>query len=776
MNSLPLDEMLKQAAALYQAGRLNEVETLCQKVLGLDAKNFEALRMLGLGQIKRQQIQAGMSLLRQALEVRPGHAETLYELGRALYMNGQTPAALECFEQALNSNPGYAEASNARGIMLSHLGRHEEALADFQRAVILDPRYASAYNNLGNAHLRAEKFEAALADFEYAIDMQPDFANAYNGRGGALLSLSRHEDALTSFKKAVSLRPEFSEAWCGCGNALAELRRYEDALASYERALTLNSGNSPIFESTDKGSPQSNRYTEALTRYLAMFERSPENLHIMCNVGKVLIRMGRHLEALELFDRVLAIKPYFESAVMDKGVVLRDLGYHDAALKMFEAAVIAYPDNLKLLGAFLFNLNYVATRTASEVFAWHRKFGERFETPLRAGWLPHENKCDPEKPLRIGFVSADFRSHPVGYFLENVLANLRSGSLHLYAYANHETDDEVTDRLRPLFDVWQNIHTLKDEDVVNQIRADGIDILVDLSGHTIGNRLLVFARKPAPVQVTYLGYFASTGLMAMDYFLGDRWQMPEGERLYYTETPFRLPDHHLCFTPPDFDMPVGPLPALHNGYVTFGNFNNLAKMNDDVVRCWANILKALPTSRLILKSEPLDGHDVAARVHERFASHGIDAVRLILEGKSPYDAYLASYQRVDIALDPFPYAGGTVTVQALWMGVPVLTLHGDRHVSRNGSGIMHAMEMPEWVARSESDYVDRAVAFASDLSALAALRSSLHDRFVSSSLCDAPRFARNLEQAFRSMWRAWCANPEFGFARRENGQEDNGLH
>jgi len=776
MNVFRPDEMLKQAAAMYQAGRLNEVETLCQHVLAVDSNNFEALRMLGLAQVQQQQIQAGMGLLRRALEVRPGHAETLYELGRALYRNGQIPTALECFEQVLNNNPEYAEASNARGIMLSDLGRHEEALASFQQAVVLAPRYASAYNNLGNAHLLAKRYGDALADFENAINIQPDFANAYNGRGSALLSLSRYEDALTSFEKAVSLQPEFSEAWCGCGNAMAELRRHEDALASYERALKLNLGGATIFENPAKDSQGDRRYTEALTRYRDFFERSPENLHIMCNVGKVLVRLGRHVKALELFDRVLAIKPYFEAAVMDKGVALRDLGYHDAALKMFEEAAIAQPDNLKFQGAFLFNLNYVANRTASEVFAWHRTFGERFEAPLRAGWLPHENVRAPEKPLRIGFVSADLRSHPVGYFLENVLANLRSGSLRLYAYANHETDDEVTDRLRPFFDVWHNIHTLTDDEVAHRIRADGIDILVDLSGHTVGNRLLVFARKPAPVQVTYLGYFASTGLMAMDYFLGDRWQMPEGERLHYTETPFRLPDHHLCFTPPNFDMPVGSLPALLNGYVTFGNFNNLAKMNDTVVRCWANILKAVPTSRLFLKSEPLDSRDVAARVYERFASHGIEGNRLILEGKSPYDAYLASYQRVDIALDPFPYAGGTVTVQALWMGVPVLTLHGDRHVSRNGSGIMQTMGMPEWVAMDEADYVDRAIAFASDLPALATLRSSLHDRFVSSSLCDAPRFARNLEQAFRSMWQAWCANPEFGFAQRGNGQEENARH
>jgi predicted O-linked N-acetylglucosamine transferase (SPINDLY family) len=392
-----------------------------------------------------------------------------------------------------------------------------------------------------------------------------------------------------------------------------------------------------------------------------------------------------------------------------------------------------------------------------EVFAWHKKFGERFETPLMAAWKPHANTPDPDRPLRIGFVSGDFRRHPVGYFLEDVLASLPKTSLQLVAYANQVREDEVTDRLRPHFDFWRNIRSLNDDEAAAQIRADGIDILVDLSGHTKANRLLVFARKPAPVQVTYLGYFTSTGLKSIDYFLVDRWQAPEGEQLYYSETPFRQPGHHLCFTPPRLDIPVGPLPALRNGHVTFGNFNILAKMNDAVVASWSEILKAVPGSRLFLKSEQLDGDDVAASVHARFAAHGISADRLELEGKSPFDEYLASYQRVDIALDPFPYNGGTVTVQALWMGVPVLTLRGDCHVGRNGTSILSALDMPEWVAQDGADYIERATQLAGGLTALAALRETLRPRLLASSLCDAPRFARDLEAAFREMWRMWCS-------------------
>jgi predicted O-linked N-acetylglucosamine transferase (SPINDLY family) len=372
------------------------------------------------------------------------------------------------------------------------------------------------------------------------------------------------------------------------------------------------------------------------------------------------------------------------------------------------------------------------------------------------------------KPLRVGFVSGDLHRHPVGYFMESTFQELARGPLELYAYANQPMDDDLTEHIRPCFKAWHDIWEVEDEAVAHLIRTDDIDILVDLSGHTAHHRLPVFARKPAPVQVTYLGYSGTTGLSTMDYILGNRWLMPEGEPNWHTETPFRLPDTQLCFTPPALDVVVEPPPALRNGYVTFGNYNNLAKMNDASIACWARILQTVPSSRLVLKAKQLDGSDVHARVLERFATFGIAAERLSLLGHSAsFAEHMQSYGLMDIALDPFPYNGTTTTMDCLWMGVPVLTLTGDRYIDRVGTSILQILDLQEWVASSQDDYVARAARLAADVQALATLRAGLRERFVASPLCDAPRFAANLERAFRDMWQAWCANPSFGFTRGE---------
>jgi predicted O-linked N-acetylglucosamine transferase (SPINDLY family) len=297
---------------------------------------------------------------------------------------------------------------------------------------------------------------------------------------------------------------------------------------------------------------------------------------------------------------------------------------------------------------------------------------------------------------------------------------------------------------------------LSDENLAQQIREDGIDILIDLSGHTAHNRLPMFAWKPAPIQVSWLGYFATTGVTAIDYLIADPWTLPESEEANFTENIWRLPETRLCFTPPDVDMEITPLPALSNGHLTFACFNNLTKMNDTVVALWARILAAVPTSRLFLKSKQLREASVRQSVVDRFAAHGIDSERLILEGLSPRAEYLATYQRVDIALDPFPYTGGTTSVEALWMGVPVLTLAGECFLSRQGVGLLMNAGLPEWIAADADDYVARAVSHASDLQRLAALRNGLRQQVLASPVFDAQRFAHHFETALRGMWKKWC--------------------
>ncbi len=387
-----------------------------------------------------------------------------------------------------------------------------------------------------------------------------------------------------------------------------------------------------------------------------------------------------------------------------------------------------------------------------------RRYGElvmRLARPCKV-W---GNMPDPARRLRVGLVSGDLRAHPVGYFLENVLAALSAhaaGRLEIFAYSNHFSADAVTGRIKACCRGWHQAVGLSDEALARRIHGDGIDILFDLSGHTAHNRLPVFAWKPAPVQVAWLGYFATTGVAAMDYLIADPWTLPETEEIYFTEKIWRLPETRLCFTPPDVDVAVAPLPALTIGYITFGCFNNLTKVNDAVVALWARVLASVPNSRLFLKTKQLNEAAVRQSVAERFAAHGIGVGRIILEGSEPRAKYLAAYHRVDIALDPFPFTGGTTSAEGLWMGVPVLTLAGESFLSRQGIGLLMNAGLPEWIAADADDYVARAVSHAGDLQRLAALRNGLRQQVLASPIFDAPRFVRHFEAALRGMWAQWC--------------------
>jgi predicted O-linked N-acetylglucosamine transferase (SPINDLY family) len=371
----------------------------------------------------------------------------------------------------------------------------------------------------------------------------------------------------------------------------------------------------------------------------------------------------------------------------------------------------------------------------------------------------HLNDPDPERRLRVGFVSGDLRSHPIGRFLLGALSGFgRDTTLDFYAYANSEDEDAITEALKRVIPNWLNVTKLSDHDLDARIVADKIDVLFDMSGYTGSNRLKVFAMKPAPVAASWIGYFATTGLKEIDYVLASQWVVPEREENQWVEQVWRLPDTYLCFTePPDAPVP-GPLPALTAGHITFGCFNNFNKLSDVTLAAWRELMSAVPDSRLILRSSGYYHHQTLPDQTSRLAAGGLDLSRIRIDPKlSSYDAHLRSYDEIDIALDPFPYNGGTTTVEALYMGVPVLVKAGDRYVAHMGEGILHSAGLPDWIAPDSGGYAALGARFAADLGGIAALRAGLRERMLASPLFDAPRFARNLEDAIRDMWRIWCA-------------------
>ena len=386
----------------------------------------------------------------------------------------------------------------------------------------------------------------------------------------------------------------------------------------------------------------------------------------------------------------------------------------------------------------------------------YKEWNEKYARHLAPKSAHRGNRRESERLLRVGYVSADFKRHPVGYFVEPVFEAHDKSKVKVYCYSMVCKADDVTVRLQALADDWRSIVGMSDEAVAGLIREDGIDILVDLSGHTAGNRLLVFARKPAPVQVTWIGFCAPTGLETMDYLLTDGFYSPPAGAHLFAEQLFRMPANHLCFRPPAFAPPVSPCPAVLRGYRTFGCFNNLSKVNAVVVATWAKILHGVPGARLVLKTYALNDHATRDRYRSLFQGHGISSERVDLLGSSPHAELLAHYGQIDIALDPFPYCGGWSTCEALWMGAPVVTLTGISFSSCVGAGLLSSVGLPQMIARSVEQYVECAVQLGRDVEGLARLREGLRARVAASPLCDAATFTHHLEQAYRVMWRTWC--------------------
>jgi len=717
-----MNPQLAEAMALHQQGRAREALACYARILQKEPGNAQARYYQGMLRLQTGELAAGIAALKQLVKQQPDHVEAHYSLGVAYSQQGNHTLALRCFERVVALQPQWAEAQFYLGMSLASLDRMDEALPALERAAALKPDLAEAHHNLGGVLAELGRHAEALPAFEKAIALRPDFAEAYNGLGTVLYKFKRHEEAGARYMHAIRLKPDLVEAYTGLSDVLRVLGKHQAAADCGEQAIRI----------------------------------CPDDAVAHTVYGLALTKLGRYSDALNAFERALALQPDQACAHNELAGALHLWGRHEEAIAHGRRALDLDPGNQDFFSEQLFNLHYDPGLDATDLAIRHRAFGECFEAKLKLAWMPHANVPDPERPLRVGFVSGDFRHHPVGHFMADLLSSLKAAGLELVAYANQAVEDALSERIKPQFILWRKCVTLSDDELAEQIRADGIDVLVDLSGHTAGNRLMVFARNPAPVQVTYLGYPDSTGLSAIGYILGDSCMFPEDEEALYVEKPWRLPDTSLCFMPPDLPVEVGPLPTLQNGFVTFGCMNKRDKVNDAVIETWARILQAVPNSRLLLQNKPYADAGVADYVRSRFAARGIEGVRLELIGGLSWRDHLEAYNRVDIALDPFPYNGTTTSVEGLWMGVPLLALKGDRLVSHMGESILHTMAMPEWIAADKADYVAKAAAFAGDLPALAAVRATLRPRLLASPICDAPRFARNLEAAFRGMWRTWC--------------------
>lgn len=711
----PSPEEINPLVTLFNTRRYAELESQARALLDRYPKSGFVWKLLGAA-LQMQGKEALPAFLKTA-ELMPTDAEAHFNLGVVQKGLGQLEDAAASYRRALKIKPDYAEAHNNLGNTLRELGQLEDATVSYRRALKLQPNYVDTHFNLGNTLKDLGRLDEAIISLRRAAELNPALVAAHNNLGATFKELGRLDEAVSSYRRAIELDPTLATAYSNLGAALQELQRFPEAVSSYQRALQLR----------------------------------PDYAEAHCNLGIAMKKTGRFDEAVACYRRAAELQPDYALARSELGGALKDLGLIDEALVSFRQAVQLKPDSPEMFSNLLFTMNY-ANLSPAACLVEARRYGQLVTSKATAPFTTWMCDAQPER-LRVGVVSGDLNLHPVGYFLESLLPQINPDRIELIAYPSDAKCDVLTTRIQPFFKAWKPIVELSDADAAKLIHADGVHVLLDLSGHTGKNRLPVFAWRPAPAQASWLGYFATTGVAEMDFLLADETGVPEQHHAHFTEAIRYLPDTRLCFSAPQADVPVSTLPALKSGHITFGCFQNLAKIGNSVLALWADILNALPDARLRLQSKQLIDTEVAAQLVTRLGQHGINPTRVALHGFSTRATYLAAHAEVDILLDTFPFPGGTTTCEALWMGVPTVTLAGDTLIFRQGASLLSASGLNEWITNTPSEYVERTVALASDLPKLSALRATLREQVLTSPLFDAPRFARNFEKALWGMWR-----------------------
>lgn len=634
---------------------------------------------------------------------------------------GNVHLAEQICRQILASAPDDADAWHVLGIALRRRDLFDEAAAALRRAVTLSPSFARAHNNLGGVYQAQGKLSEAAESYRHAIAAQPDFSSAYNNLGLVLSDLGSLDEAVMMLRKALQIKPDYAAAWNNLGLVLRNQGDMNQAVMSFERALALR----------------------------------PDMLEALANLGGVLHQMGRLEEAVGVYRRAIQAAPQIAPLHANLGVALLDLGQIAAAQSAFRESLRLHPDptaHSGLLQAMNYDPDIDPIALRDEHFRWAGLYGRSTQplalsNPASSAGMPALNR------FRIGYVSPDFRAHIVSCFIEPVLQHHDRQAFEVFLYSEAAGPDAVSDRMRGLADQWRATNRMSDDELARRIAADEIDLLIDLAGHTSGNRLRVFAQRPAAVQATWLGYPNTTGLAAIDYRITDGTADPVGEPSVHSEKPIRLEPSFCCYQPPAV-AEVSQLPALEAGRITFGSLHKLTKLNSQVLDLWARLLRSLPDARLFLFRNTL-GPWAQQYFRAEFARRGIDRDRVDMSCELPPNrSHFDLYRRIDIMLDVFPWSGHATACEALWMGVPVVTLRGSRHAGRMVASLLQTVGRPAWIANTQEEYLNIARNLASNLDELATTRARLREQVAGSPLCDGARFTRQLEAAYRTMCQA----------------------
>ena len=683
-----------------------------------------------------------------------GPKESLAE-GLAAHRAGRLDVAASVYDRILAGDPDNAEALHLKGVLVRDRGDAAAAVTLLKRAADLDPASPVIRHNLAGALLATGQPEAAVLSYREALRLAPRFAEAQLALGTTLIVAGQAREAVTALERAGMMMPESPEPALYRAEALRLLSRFREAVEACREAVERAPDLAEARFSLGNAHLSALEHEAAIAAYRAAIERDPGHAGAWCNMGNALRDLRRVVEAGDCYRRAVEIAPGMAEAHSNLGIALKDRGRMDETVSCFRRALAIDPALHETRSNLLFCLSFKEDEAPEDVYREHLAFERLHAAPLARLARPHDNAPDPERRLNVAYLSPDFRIHPGGHYNLPVVERLDREKFTMTCYYSYTKTDAWTAKFRAAADRWREVVGWSDERLADQIRADGIDILVECAGHMAGNRLLALARKPAPIQITHQLYPNTTGLSAIDYRLMDDHIAPPGMGATHSETIIRLPRCHVCYRPLDVDVaPAQALPADTSGHITFGSFNNIIKLGRDSIAAWARILQAVPEARLRMKWLELDRGSREWWL-DAFADAGADPARIELLGwtEDPY----SPYREIDICLDPLFANGGTTTCDALWMGVPVVTRVGQQPFARVGLCHLTNMGMGDLIADSPDAYVETAVALATDRPRLRAMRTGLRERFRASPIMDEAGYVRHLETAFRAVWRDWCA-------------------
>lgn len=682
----------------------------------------ESAFLLAKRLLDQDQNQEAQSVCEQALLKAPYHSRLWCSLGAARRRLAQMPAARAAYEKAIEYDAGYSQAWSNLGEWQFASGQPAAALESLDRALSLDQTLIEAMNNRIAVLYELGRYQEAEATARGAIESHPQVAALHVNLGNVLMHTGKARQAVKSFRKALECDPAFPEAHINLATMLGETHRLAEAQQFIEHEIAIKGESAQRLAS------------------LAMAQRAK----------------GDQAAAEATCRKVIEMQPGNIAALVTLAGCLSTRADHAGANQLLEQALVTNPNMPAIYSNIAFNATYLPNLTVEQVFDCHREWARRYEPQAYKRPYKFEYSQDKDRPLRIGYVSGDFGRHPVGFLLRDIALHHDRSQFSIHCYSMMRHDDEITVAIRNNADSWVDALLMGDEELADKIHEDKIDILVDLAGHTAYNRLPSFALKPAPIQATWIGYFHSTGMESIDYFITDPVTSPKGCGQLFSEIPVWLPHSRFCYSPPDYAPEVALPPMMECGTVTFGSFNRMEKLVDPVVAAWVAVVNGVPGSRLLIKAGNLDNEVVQQNLRERFVAQGLASDRLELRGPSAHHEMLEEYGDIDIALDPFPFNGGMTTLEALWMGVPVVTIAGKAVVSRQTVSVLENIGCPELAYPDVDGYIQGAIALAKDAQRLTALRRELRHRMANSPIRQPEMFARDLETLYRSMWQAWC--------------------